>query len=267
MSERADYPTGVPSWVDALFPDPRRTATFYAELFGWELDDRLGSVGSGPYYVARLHGAPVAGIGPSPAPDVPTSWITYTCVDDVDAATAAALQAGGRLVCDTLPSVDGDRRALLADPSGAVIGVRQRGRFGGAQRVNEPGAWAMSILNTGDAEAAKAFYGAVFGWTTSTFGFEGFELTMWHRPGYVGGEEDQPVSRDVVAAMGPLPDGNAPARWDINFWTSDANATAARAEELGGAVIAPPTDRPGFRDTVVADPTGTTIAVSQLLGR
>lgn len=266
MSERTDYPTGVPSWVDALIPDPRQTATFYAELFGWELDDRLDSPESGPYYVARLHGAPVAGIGSPPGPDVPSGWNTYICVDEVDAATAAALQAGGRVVCDTLPSVDDDRRALLADPSGAVIGVRQRGRFEGAQRVNEPSAWAISILNTGDAEAAKAFYGAVFGWTTSTFGVEGSELTMWHRPGYVGGEESQPVPRDVVAAMGPLPEADAPARWDIDFWTSDANATAARAEELGGAVIAPPTDRPGFRDTVVADPSGTTIAVTQLLG-
>ena len=72
MSERTDYPTGVPSWVDALVPDPRQTATFYAELFGWELDDRLDSAESGPYYVARLHGAPVAGIGSPPAPDVPS---------------------------------------------------------------------------------------------------------------------------------------------------------------------------------------------------
>lgn len=266
MSERAAYPDGVPGWVDVLRLDPRQTATFYAELFGWELDDRLESAESGSYYVARLDDAAVAGIGSAPDPDVPPHWTTYTCVDDVEAATSAALEAGGRVLSDRLPSIDGDRRVLLSDPGGAMFGVRQAGRLEGAQRVNEPGAWAMSLLNTGDIEAAGAFYGAVFGWTTSTFGMGGFELTMFHRPGYVGGEEDQPVPRDVVAAMGPLPEANAPARWDIDFWTSDANATAARAEELGGAVIAPPTDRPGFRDTVVADPSGTTITVSQLLG-
>jgi predicted enzyme related to lactoylglutathione lyase len=55
----------------------------------------------------------------------------------------------------------------------------------------------MSFLRTPKPEGAKAFYGALFGWTT-----EAFSPTLLSRlPGYMGGVPEQPVSRDVVAAM------------------------------------------------------------------
>ena len=50
--------------------------------------------------------------------------------------------------------------------------------------MNEPGAWAMSMLCTPDTEAAAAFYGEVFGWSTEDFG----PFTMFRLEGYVGGE-------------------------------------------------------------------------------
>jgi predicted enzyme related to lactoylglutathione lyase len=262
MSQRTEYPAGAPCWVDALRPDPQAAATFWAELFGWELAERLGSDAGPRYYVGRMQGSEVAGVGSAPAADVTPHWKTYVRVDDVEATTAAAVQAGGRLVDDSLSSVEGDRRVLLADPVGAIFGVSEGLA---AQRVNEPGAWSMSMLNTGDASAATAFYGALFGWTTSTFDAGGVELTMWHLPGYFGGEPSQPVPRDVVAVMAPHPDADAPARWDVNFWVHDADATAARAEAVGGSVIAPPSDQPPFREAVVADQDGAPIAVSQLV--
>jgi len=36
----------------------------------------------------------------------------------------------------------------------------------------------MSVLNTGDVEGSKRFYGAVFGWDALTFDAGGSELTM-----------------------------------------------------------------------------------------
>ena len=51
-----------------------------------------------------------------------------------------------------------------------MFGAWEPGERKGAQLVNEPGAWAMSHLDTPDPAAAAAFYGAVFGWTTETFG-------------------------------------------------------------------------------------------------
>jgi hypothetical protein len=127
----------------------------------------------------------------------------------------------------------------------------------GAERVNEPGAWAMSRLDTPDPEEAAGFYAAVFGWTTEAFG----PMTMFRLPGYVGGEPQQPVSREVVALM---MSADGPARWGVDFWVTDADGTAARADELGGAVRAAPFDTPMSRTAVLADPSGAAFSVTQM---
>jgi predicted enzyme related to lactoylglutathione lyase len=110
------------------------------------------------------------------------------------------------------------------------------------------GASAGRVLRTPDPEGAKAFYGAVLGWTTEAFG----PMLLWRLPGYVGGVPEQPVPRDVVAAMARAGDGEA-AHWRADFWIADADAAAARATQLGGSVVAGPEDAGPFREAVLAD--------------
>src|SRR5215217_7879510 len=179
-------------------------------------------------------------------------------------AARRAAAPGGSVVGDPFDSPGGARVAVLADPSGAVFGVWQPGQRRGAQVVNEPGAWSMSILNTADPERAKAFYGDLFGWETETFSIGDGELTLWRVPGYVGGEPQQPVSREVVAAMAPPSDG--PPRWSVDFWVADADGAAVTAAALGGEVLAGPYDVSGFRQAVLTDPHGAAFTVSQLIG-
>jgi predicted enzyme related to lactoylglutathione lyase len=111
--------------------------------------------------------------------------------------------------------------------------------------VNEPGAWAMSTLNTRDPEGAKTFYAAVFGWQAEGFDLGENEITLWRVPGYEGGEPGQPVARDVVGAMmaiGSDHSSDPPPQWSVNFWVDDADATVAKAGELGGKIVVPPFD-------------------------
>jgi predicted enzyme related to lactoylglutathione lyase len=70
------------------------------------------------------------------------------------------------------------------------------------------------------------------------------------------------VSREVVGVM--MQD-DAPPHWSVDFWVDDADATAAAAEQLGGAVVVPPYDSPGFREAVLADPQGAAFTVTQLV--
>ena len=44
----------------------------------------------------------------------------------------------------------------------------------------------------------------MFGWETDTFELGESEVTLWRLPGYVGGEPEQPVPRDLVATMVPM---------------------------------------------------------------
>jgi predicted enzyme related to lactoylglutathione lyase len=155
--------------------------------------------------MCRLRGSDVAAIGSPPPAGAPPGWTTYVWVDDADAVAASAVKAGGSLLAEPFGSLDGGRMAIVADPAGAAFGVWTPGAHRGAQRINEPSAYAMSFLRTPDPEGAKVFYGAVLGWTTEAFG----SMLLWRLSGYVGGVPEQPVSRDVVAVMARAGDGEA----------------------------------------------------------
>jgi uncharacterized protein len=122
----------------------------------------------------------------------------------------------------------------------------------------------MSMLRTDDPESAQGFYGRLFGWEAEPFETgPDMKTWLWRLPGYVGGEPQQPVPRDVVAGMTAVA-GSTP-NWSVDFWISNAEAAAAAEAGLGGAVIAPPFEAAGFRRTVLADPGGAAFSASQLL--
>jgi predicted enzyme related to lactoylglutathione lyase len=216
--------------------------------------------------VCRLRGRDVAAIASRPegAPEV-TAWTTYVWVDDVDATVAKALEAGGSVLKEPFNALDGGRIAVIADPAGAALGIWSPGTHKGAQLVNEPSAYAMSALMTSDAEGSKRFYAEVFGWSTETFEMGEGEMVMWLVTGYVGGEPEQPVRRDVVAAMLPLNGDGPPPHWNVDFWIAGIDAAAGTVEELGGQVLTPPYDIPGtgLRQGVFMDPQGATFSLTQ----
>jgi predicted enzyme related to lactoylglutathione lyase len=51
----------------------------------------------------------------------------------------------------------------------------------------------------------------------------------------------------------------------VTFAVDDADATAERADELGGNVVVPPFDAPWVRMTVIADPQGATFTASKFV--
>jgi predicted enzyme related to lactoylglutathione lyase len=269
MSERDDYEPGVPCWIDTLQPDPDAAMAFYAALFGWEFAGPGQMPGDPPgrYFVARLRGRDVAGIGSQPAGEwsPPSAWSTYVSVASADEAALAAVDAGGEVLVEPFDVLPAGRMAVVADPTGAPFCVWQPGERRGAQLLNEPGAWAMSHLSSPDTERAVAFYGALFGWTIETFGEGDGAITLFRLPGYVGGEPEQPVSREVVATMSAARGDGAPA-WGVNLWDRDVDATAAKAVELGGRVLAAPFDTPMSRMAVLADPHGAPFSISTVPG-
>lgn len=270
MTRIETYPPGVPCFVDALSRDVDAARRFYAGIFGWEFSGP-GPMPGGPdaeYWVARVRGHDVAGLGTCPADDVPQMWNTHVAVADVDAAADAVRAAAGRIVAAPFDVPPAGRMAVIADPSDAVLTLWQARQRAGAQLVNEPSAWAMSLLTTPRPEQAAAFYAAVFGWRAEPFGDDGSGLYLFRLPGYVGGEPGQPVPRDVVAAMSTAPaeerDGYPPVHWSVDFWVADADGGAARAPQFGGAVVAGAYDVPTFRQAVLAAPDGATFTISEL---
>jgi predicted enzyme related to lactoylglutathione lyase len=263
MSERDDYPTGAPCWVDTLQPDPQAAARFYGQLFGWEFDEPVPMPGglAGRYLAARIAGRLVAGVGQAPDAAATAVWSTYIRVHSVEHSITRAEDAGGALLMGPLEAGPDGRLGVLTDATGVAVSVWQAGERNGAQLVNEPGTWTMSSLHTASSERAQAFYSAVFGWQLDVS--PGAPIALWRLPGYEGGEPQERIPRDVVAVMAPTDgSGAVPPHWSINFRVDDVDAAAEHALTLGGRILLPPTDTPGFRSAALADPQGGVVAIS-----
>lgn len=101
---------------------------------------------------------------------------------------------------------------------------------------------------------------------------------MWTLPGYGDHlERDRPTMRqemaelgappgfeDVVASINSLADDEAP-QWSVVFAVDDADATAAKAYELGATIVVPPFDAPWVRSTVITDPQGARFTANQFV--
>ena len=180
MSTRQDYPAGVPCWVDTNQPDPADAARFYSGLFGWQTEDSMPPDAGGHYYMARIDGRDAAAISAQPPGTPPQAvWNTYIRVESADDAAARVREAGGQVLSEPFDVFDAGRMCMFADPEGAVFCVWQPGSHRGSAAVNEHGAVNFNNLHTDDVDAARAFYGTVFGWTTIEA-----DSPMWALPGY-----------------------------------------------------------------------------------
>jgi predicted enzyme related to lactoylglutathione lyase len=276
MPERDGFPPGVPAWVDSSQPDVDAATAFYGGLFGWQFDERGGAGPDDRYAVATLDGKTVAAIAsPSVSGRSTPEWTTYVAVDDAQAAIGRVRDAGGKVLAEPTDHLGLARTALCADPAGATFGLWQPGSIRGAASVNTPGAWNFSELNTDDPEAATRFYGSVFGWEVDEVDMGAMSGLMVRMPGYADFLElynpgvrqrhidfgAPPGFTECVAWFLPLADGATP-HWSITFSVADADATAARARELGATVVVEPFDMPMVRSTVIRDPAGATLTAN-----
>jgi predicted enzyme related to lactoylglutathione lyase len=124
----------------------------------------------------------------------------------------------------------------------------------------DPGTFSWMELATPDPAAAKTFYGSLFGW----------EAEDNPIPAEAGGGvyTTLKLSGESVAALyEQLQDqreAGIPPNWFSYVTVADADAAAARAKELGGAVQAGPFDvMTQGRMAVISDPTGAVFGVWQ----
>jgi hypothetical protein len=123
-----------------------------------------------------------------------------------------------------------------------------------------PGTFSWTDLTTTDQEAAKRFYASLFGWEydDNPIG-DGVFYSM------------ATLSGKNVAAISPQPeqqrDAGAPPVWNSYITVEDADASLARARELGATVHADAFDvMDAGRMGVVQDPQGAFVLVWQAKG-
>ena len=144
MTARATTP-GTISWTDLATTDQDAAKEFYGGLFGWEYDEQPIDEDT-TYSMAKLGGRTAAAISPQQpdetAAGIPPHWNVYVTVDDVDAASGKAGEAGGNVLAGPFDVMDVGRMSVVADPTGAVLCLWQAGdehRRRGRQRAGRAG--------------------------------------------------------------------------------------------------------------------------------
>jgi hypothetical protein len=107
-----------------------------------------------------------------------------------------------------------------------------------------PGSFCWAELATSDADAAKQFYGDMFGWTTMDYPMPAGVYTMFRS----GGND--------VGAVYQAPE-DVPTNWAVYFSVADIEASAAQIDSLGGTIVMGPMQigESGFM-LVAQDPQG-----------
>jgi predicted enzyme related to lactoylglutathione lyase len=253
MGERTTYTPGTFSWADLSTTDQDGAKRFYGELFGWEATDN--PVGDGVVYsMMSIDGKDAAAISPQPEQQreagAPPAWNCYITVDSADDALAKARQLGANVHADAFDVMDVGRMGVVQDPQGAYFLVWEPKTHIGASIVNAPGAISWNELASPDPEASGSFYSQLFGWSTEAV--EGMDMTYLMIKTAAG---------TMNGGIRPQMPGEPPY-WLVYFGAQDAEQSASKIKELGGAVLAGPMAVGSWGTIAIArDPQGAVFAV------
>ena len=257
----SDKPTaaGQICWVELMTASVDGAKEFYSALFGWEFaDDPIP--GGGSYTMASLGGKHVAGLfelnDELKSQGVPPNWMPYVKVPDAAAAAAKVTALGGTVVREPFDVMDVGRMAVFTDPSGATLSLWQGKGDGVGFSAGETGTFSWAELMTRDVDAAGKFFAELFDWKPQTSDMGPFKYTVFMI-------DDKNHAAGMLPMAGPQFEG-VPPNWAVYFSVEDCDATAAKAEALGGKMKMPPQEVPGVgRFTAILDPHGATFAIIQ----
>lgn len=120
MTEKPRH--GAVIWNELNTHDPAAAMAFYAKLMGWSFAPM--PMEDGEYWIIKHADKDLGGVFPLSAPefrDVPSHWLTYLAVDDVDASIVEVEKLGGTVTKAPFDVPGVGRLAVVQDPSGAHV--------------------------------------------------------------------------------------------------------------------------------------------------
>lgn len=111
-------------WRELMTTDAPAARSFYSALFDWTSSEM--DMGMPEPYV--LFGQadredPTAGCMKVPMEGIPSHWLDYITVDDVDAGLKQVVSLGGKAVTEGMDIPDMGRFAVVEDSNGAVFAL------------------------------------------------------------------------------------------------------------------------------------------------
>jgi hypothetical protein len=126
MSQQS-APIGSIGWIDLTVPDAEGTRDFYAAVVGWKHQPVPVGDYSDFNMMTPADQTAVAGIchARGTNADLPSVWLMYIVVADIDASVARCVELGGSVLVDPKNSGGGARYCIIKDPAGAVVALYQ----------------------------------------------------------------------------------------------------------------------------------------------
>jgi predicted enzyme related to lactoylglutathione lyase len=107
--------------VELNTTDVAKAKAFYGKLFDWKMEDI--PMPDFTYTILNVGEGTGGGLMKNPMPGVPSFWLAYVLVDDINAATQKAKSLGATIVKDVTEVKDMGWLSIIMDPTGAGLGL------------------------------------------------------------------------------------------------------------------------------------------------
>lgn len=111
-------------WNELLTRDAGKAKDFYGKTLGWTFEDMPMPNGT-THTIIKSNGEIVGGVRELSGPrfeDVPSRWMSYIAVDDIDKRLKALTDAGGQVTRGPWNVESIGRIAIVTDPEGVEQG-------------------------------------------------------------------------------------------------------------------------------------------------
>ena len=124
-------PHGTICWAEHVSKDVETAKKFYTELLGWKLTESQAAAGMNYTEIVvgdkHIGGMYQMGEECGNVADVPSHWMSYVAVDDVDASARRTEELGGKVVVPPMDIPNVGRFCVINDPTGAAISLIKLG--------------------------------------------------------------------------------------------------------------------------------------------
>lgn len=213
---------GTFTWVDLSTFDLSSAQQFYHHVLGWDY-----AMDESGYITCSAQGFPSAGLYEMPAffqkINMPSFWMTYIAVDDIDRIVGRAKQLGGKV--ELTEKSDDGKVALIRDPAGAGFTCYEGNLLRITHDAQTNGRWCWSELFVSDLSTVKSFYTALFDWQIEAEGRDRYSI-IHQQQGRIGAIQ---VADNSIKGEKEF--------WAVNFTTDNLHQAKTAIEQAGGQAI------------------------------
>lgn len=111
-------------WTELWAKDPNKMAEFYRKIGGYVVQPQDSGDDRAEFYLV-VKGYPRAGIIEFQRQDLPSAWLPYIRIENLEKTLDQVRQDGGQVIAEPDPNIRNGKVAIFVDPQGAAVGLEE----------------------------------------------------------------------------------------------------------------------------------------------